>query len=246
MFNKKLSVLVAAIVSVSAQASFDSGSQVFIAIDSSNGDTFVQDLGVTGSNASEAVSLPTNGFTNYTWTVLGASNGNAIVTGPPSAGSYRAYENNGVLSTAATNSTVDGTTMGSGGDIELKLAALNTWLSEVSTAANSADFVTIGAGAAGSYSAVAGDYYNSGRMLTGNASGDLGLIRQSNDQGNGIDGIGGTGTGRDGTVASVTDEGYRQFSFDGTTATVSAVPVPAAAWLFGSALAGLTVIRRRK
>ena len=32
-------------------------------------------------------------------------------------------------------------------------------------------------------------------------------------------------------------------SFDGTTA---AVPVPAAAWLFGSALAGLTVARRRK
>jgi hypothetical protein len=32
-------------------------------------------------------------------------------------------------------------------------------------------------------------------------------------------------------------------SFDGTTA---AVPVPAAAWLFGSALAGLTVVRRRK
>ena len=33
-------------------------------------------------------------------------------------------------------------------------------------------------------------------------------------------------------------------NFDGST--VSAVPVPAAAWLFGSALAGLTVIRRRK
>jgi hypothetical protein len=32
--------------------------------------------------------------------------------------------------------------------------------------------------------------------------------------------------------------------FDGSS--VSAVPVPAAAWLFGSALAGLTVVRRRK
>ena len=32
-------------------------------------------------------------------------------------------------------------------------------------------------------------------------------------------------------------------SFDGTTA---AIPVPASAWLFGSALAGLTVVRRRK
>ena len=31
-------------------------------------------------------------------------------------------------------------------------------------------------------------------------------------------------------------------SFDGTTA---AVPVPVAAWLFGSALAALTVARRR-
>jgi hypothetical protein len=33
-------------------------------------------------------------------------------------------------------------------------------------------------------------------------------------------------------------------TFNGST--VSAVPVPAAAWLFGSALAGLTVARRRK
>jgi hypothetical protein len=73
-------------------------------------------------------------------------------------------------------------------------------------------------------------------MQTGNASGDLGLIRQSNV----------AGTGTDGTTASVVDSPYRLYSFDGSTATVSAVPVPAAAWLFGSALAGLTVIRRRK
>jgi hypothetical protein len=233
MINKKLSVLAAAIVSVSAQAAFDGGSQVFIAIDDASGATYVQDLGVTGSSASEAV---TTGFGTYTWTILGASNGTVSIAGPPSAGSYQAYENNGILSVGATDASKDANTMADGGAVGSKLTALNSWLSDVQTAAGSSDSVTIPAGAAGSYDSITGLYYNSGRMQTGNASGDLGLIRQSNV----------AGTGTDGTTASVVDSPYRLYSFDGSTATVSAVPVPAAAWLFGSALAGLTVIRRRK
>jgi hypothetical protein len=243
MINKKLSVLAAAIVSVSAQAAFDSGSQVFIAIDSASGDTYVQDLGITGSSASEAV---TTGFGSYTWTILGASNGGNQVAGPPSGGTYRAYEDNGILSVGATSATKDAT-VGNGSSVGANLDALNLWLGDVQTAAGSSDSVTIAAGAAGSYDANMGVYYNSGRMLTGTVSGDLGLIRQSNNGGNGIDGVGNVGgTGRDGTVASVVDEALLQYSFDGSNVSVSAVPVPAAAWLFGSALAGLTVVRRRK
>ena len=56
--------------------------------------------------------------------------------------------------------------------------------------------------------------------------------------------LGYIGHSADGGTGSRVVTASTSFDFDGST--VSAVPVPAAAWLFGSALAGLTVIRRRK
>ena len=49
----------------------------------------------------------------------------------------------------------------------------------------------------------------------------------------------------DAVLSQVGAAGYTA-SIDGATFTASAVPVPAAAWLFGSALLGLGVVRRKK
>jgi hypothetical protein len=51
--------------------------------------------------------------------------------------------------------------------------------------------------------------------------------------------------GNSGELLNQTIEGNTEFSYL-TTGTISAVPVPAAAWLFGSALAGLGWLRRKQ
>ena len=53
--------------------------------------------------------------------------------------------------------------------------------------------------------------------------------------------------GVDSTLVEITSpSGSGGVSYDGTTLSASAVPVPAAAWLFGSALLGLGVVRRKQ
>ncbi|MEM1152958.1 MAG: VPLPA-CTERM sorting domain-containing protein [Pseudomonadota bacterium] len=73
-----------------------------------------------------------------------------------------------------------------------------------------------------------------------------------------IPGVGAVGSGQDFTVSGlapgeysltvqgvVTSFGIFGFGYEGTLA-VSQVPLPAAAWLFGSAVAGLVFLRRKR
>jgi len=233
MINKKLSILAGAVLAASsAQAAFDSNSQVFIAVDDASGDTYVLDLGAAGSAFNEATTGLT--FSSYKWTVVGGSTGTAgnELASPP--GNFQAYSDEGIYSLGATDGNTS-VNVATNNNVSAKASSFQSWLSTVQTAAGTANYVVIDDGLAGDYTAGEQADYNTGRMLDdtntstiGDLAFSLGYIGHSAD--------GGTGAR---VVTASTD-----FDFDGST--VSAVPVPAAAWLFGSALAGLTVIRRRK
>jgi hypothetical protein len=230
MINKKIGVLAAAVmVASTAQASFESNSQVFIAVDAVSSDTYVLDLGAAGSAFDEATTGLT--FANYSWTVVGGSVGSAgnEIAGPPAGntGTYQGYSDEGIYSLGATEDN-KAVTIRTNGNVASKVAAYNTWLGQISTAASGANFVVISNGVQGDYTDGLQAEYNAGRMQTGVGSSDLGFIGQ----------VAGSNT-----LSSIVTAD-KSVSFDGSS--VSAVPVPAAAWLFGSALAGLTVIRRRK
>jgi hypothetical protein len=235
MINKKLSILAGAVLAASsAQAAFDPNSQVFIAVDNASSDTYVLDLGAAGS----AINSPTTGlnFASFEWTVVGGSVGTAgnELAGPPggNTGTYQGYSDEGIYSLGATDANKAGT-IDTNGNVASKVAGYNSWLSTVSTAAGGASFVVIADGVAGDYTAGLQAEYNSGRMQSGTST--LG------DQAYSLGYIGQVAGGNTETSAVTAAS---SLDFDGST--VSAVPVPAAAWLFGSALAGLTVIRRRK
>lgn len=230
MINKKIGVLAAAVmVASTAQATFESNSQVFIAVDALTSNTYVLDMDATGTNNTWA----TTGldFANYSWTVVGGSVGSAgnELAGPPggNTGTYQGYSDEGIYSLGATSANKAGT-IATVGNVAAKVAAYNTWLGQVSTAAGGANFVVINDGVAGDYTAGLQAEYSAGRMQNSQGSYSLGFIGQ----------VAGGITESSVVTASKT------INFDGSS--VQAVPVPAAAWLFGSALAGLTVIRRRK
>ena len=111
----------------------------------------------------------------------------------------------------------------------------------------------------------AGETYNFQFDMISGAAGVTGIKVESWANGGGIDNSGeinfnGNGTDwatytQDYTIAAGADSfkivllgnGAVQTSFDNVGINVpSAVPVPAAAWLFGSALAGLVAVRRNK
>jgi hypothetical protein len=235
MINKKIGVLAAAVmVASTAQASFESDSQVFIAVDTVSSDTYVLDLGAAGSVFNEATTGLT--FANYTWTVVGGKTGSTQVASPP--GNFQGYSDQGIYSLGATDGNTS-STIAVNNSVDSKVTAHNTWLSQISTAAAGADFVVIPNGVQGDYTAGLQAEYNPNRMQTGTSTiGDLAYSLGFIGQGSGS--IPSSYEGIDGSAVTAST----QFDFDGST--VSAVPVPAAAWLFGSALAGLTVIRRRK
>jgi hypothetical protein len=224
MINKKLSILAGAVLAASsAQAAFDSDSVVFVAVNGA-GDTYVADLGTLGTFAGSSTSVDPSGLGTYTWTVVGTNETSNPLAAPP--GLYAPTENTGVLSTTATTGS---TTITTSQNVGAELTAVQGWLSDVQTAAAGASTVTIGGGNAGEYLAGMQVAHQGSSMQSGSGDFDLFGIYQNSGPA---------------TSTPVIADGLVTFNFDGST--VSAVPVPAAAWLFGSALAGLTVIRRRK
>lgn len=225
MINKKLSILAGAVLAASsAQAAFDSDSVVFVAVNGA-GDTYVADLGTLGTFAASTAVDP-SGLGTYTWTVVGTNETSNPLAAPP--GLYTPYENTGVLSTTATAGS---TTITTSQNVAAELTAVQGWLSDVQTAAAGASTVTISGGNAGEYLAGMQVAHQGSSMQSGSGAFNLFGIYQNEGAA---------------TSTPVIVDGLVNFNFDGSAVTVSAVPVPAAAWLFGSALAGLTVIRRRK
>jgi hypothetical protein len=227
MINKKLSILAGAVLAASsAQAAFDSDSLVFVAVNGA-GDTYVADLGTLGTfSAGSSTSVDPSGLGSYSWTVVGTNQTSTPLAAPP--GIYAPTANTGVLS---TTSTTGSTTISTSQNVRAELEAVQSWLSDVQTAAAGSSEVSIPSGNAGQYLAGMQVAHQGSAMQSANGDFDLFGIYQNSGAANSLPAI------NDGLVA---------FNFDGSTVSVSAVPVPAAAWLFGSALAGLTVIRRRK
>ena len=247
MIKKKLGVLAAAVAAVSsAHAAFDQGNAVLFAYDVTTDNTYFVDLGVTGQNLVNAssVNLTDSGLAGFLssnasaqWTVIASVNDTASVGGPPAAGA--SLLNSGVVGSSSTGSAVgtDGTTNGQQRDI------MNAWLSDVQTAsAGSSSFGVLGTDPVSSDAARNGGFFNNSLISVGSSSALY--YSQANPadsttlaNANVVTQVGTNGADLSSALLSADGE----FS-----ANVSAVPVPAAAWLFGSALAGLTLARRRK
>jgi hypothetical protein len=232
MINKKLSVLAAAIVASSAQASFDADTVSFVAVNAS-GDTYVADLGsasVLGGAFTVAVDgAALTALGAYNWTIVGANSSITPLAAPP--GNYSPTADTGVISaTAGTDTGVS--TVATGALVASEITAVNNWLSDVNAADGDDDgYASIAGGNAGEFLAGMQVAHQAGAMQSGIATVNLLGIYQA---------AGSNTTAPDVSILNTT----LPVTFDG--ANVSAVPVPAAAWLFGSALAGLTVVRRRK
>jgi|GEM_PF-1672120 len=250
MIKKKLGVLAAAVAAVSSAnaAFFDEGNAVLFAFDSADNDTYFVDLGVSGQDLvnSASVNLTDSGLAGFLssnagaqWTVIASVNDTTSVGGPPAGGA--SLLNSGVVGSSSTGSAVgtDGTTN------DQQRAIMNAWLSDVQAASGGlSSFGVAGTDPVSSDNARNGGFFNNSLISVGSSSALY--YSQANPadsttfaDANVVSQVGTTGTDLS-SAALLTDLG--EFSAN----NVSAVPVPAAAWLFGSALAGLTVIRRRK
>ena len=227
---------------------FDEGNAVLFAFDSADNDTYFVDLGVSGQDLVNAtsVNLTDSGLAGFLssnagaqWTVIASVNDTTSVGGPPAGGA--SLLNSGVVGSSSTGSAVgtDGTTN------DQQRAIMNAWLSDVQAASGGlSSFGVAGTDPVSSDNARNGGFFNNSLISVGSSSALY--YSQANPadsttfaDANVVSQVGTTGTDLS-SAALLTDLG--EFSAN----NVSAVPVPAAAWLFGSALAGLTVIRRRK
>ena len=231
MINKKIGTLAAAVLAASsAQAAFE---VAFVAVDG-DGTTYVHDMGQYSSIAPSSITTTfaaesTFDSSNYSWTIVGTtSTTNELVAAPPGGGSA-VYADTGIvtLSSGAPSavSIANHSSLGS------EITGIAGWLSTVAGLAGGSESVVIANDSADIYSSGQQAAFHSAQMQTGSGgSYQLNTMFYSES---------------DSPLAPIDLNGGSVFgvSFDGTTA---AVPVPAAAWLFGSALAGLTVARRRK
>lgn len=244
MIKKKLGVLAAAVaVASTANAAFDTGNAVLYAY-ADNDDSYFVDLGVTGqdlvngatvdiSDSGLAAFLSTNAGAQ--WSVIASVNDTASVGGPPS--NTASLANSGVVSTSTSGSAV----ASSGSDNEVQRNTMNAWLADVQAAAGgSSSFFLAGTDPASADPARNGGFLNDSLIAVGSAS-DLFYAQANPSDGASIaDNVVTNGVGTLGAAsASLASNGDIDIN-------VNPVPVPAAAWLFGSALAGLSIARRRK
>ncbi len=241
MIKKKLGVLAAAVaVASTANAAFEEGNAVLYAWDSADNDTYFVDLGAQdfgtngafiGTDAGLASWLGSQ--TSVSWSVVQTVNDTTPVGGPPAPG--QSLLNSGIVSTSTDGASVgtDGTTNGQQQD------TLNAWLAQVQAASGgSTSFSVAGTDPEAASSERNGLGFGSS-MIALDATSDL-----FDSQANPADGA----TLADANVVTaVGAQGTLSASLSASgDIKVNAVPVPAAAWLFGSALAGLSVVRRRK
>ena len=231
--NKKLTVLASAIaVAGSTQASFDAGTTfLYVAKSGSPADTFAVDLGVGG--ASSAGTFAATGLSAWlggasaNFAVVGSAAGSTQIGGTPTAPS----NDDSVISTAS--SSADGLA-GSYADVQTLTGAANDWIAALNTADSDNDGIV----AVPSSNANAAASDTRAVLFMSNALTDIASSSAI---------FASTATGD--SSASTSAIGSLQVSISGDTITIAdpaPIPVPAAAWLFGSALAGLSVVRRRK
>lgn len=231
--NKKLTVLASAIaVAGSAQASFDAGTTfLYVAKSGSPADTFAVDLGAGG--ASSAGTFAATGLSAWlggasaNFAVVGSAAGSTQIGGTPTAPS----NDDSVISTAS--SSADGLA-GSYADVQTLTGAANDWIAALNTADSDNDGIV----AVPSSNADAAASDTRAVLFMSNALTDIASSSAI---------FASTATGD--SSASTSAIGSLQVSISGDTITIAdpaPIPVPAAAWLFGSALAGLSVVRRRK
>ena len=247
IFNKKLSVLAGAVLAASSShAAFDQGNAVLFAYDSADNDTYFLDLGVSGQDLVNAESVTVNdsglaGFlssnTGAQWTVIASVNDTTAVGGPPAGG--QSLLNSGVVGSSSTGSAVgtDGTTN------DQQRAIMNAWLSDVQAASGGLNsFGVAGTDPVSSDAARNGGFFNNS-LISVNSSSAL-YYSQANPAD--------STTFADANVvyqvgtAGIPAQTAALLTSDGTFSANTAVPVPAAAWLFGSALAGLVCVRHKK
>ena len=231
IMNKKITTLAAAILAASsAQAAFE---MAFVAVDA-DGDTYVHDMGTYADMQAGFVSVDVSAVNTaidaYSWTVVGTSETSNVIASPPGASGFTAYDDTGIITTSAGAPT--GLGVANNQAVNNEKAGLEAWLSTVAGLAGGADSVVIPASSADKYTAGQQVAFHAGRMQTGTAGFGTFQLNEIFHSAN-----------ANGLAAPAVNGQSFGLSFDGSTA---AVPVPAAAWLFGSALAGLTVARRRK
>jgi len=240
--NKKLSALAGAVLAASSsQAAFDQGNAVLFAYNGSNDNTYFVDLGVSGQDLVDAASVNVTdsglaGFLSSNagaqWTVIASVNDTTPVAGPPAFG--QSLANSGVVGSSSSGSAV-GTT---GYENDSQRGILNDWLSDVQAASGgSASLSVDGSDPVRAYAPRNGGFFNDSLIAVGSTSALF--YSQANP-------APGATLADANVVSQVGWAGYRATLFSDGTFEASAVPVPAAAWLFGSALAGLGVVRRKK
>jgi hypothetical protein len=231
MINKKIGTLAAAILAASsAQAAFE---VAFVAVDG-DGTTYVHDMGnysninpssITTTFASES----TFDSSDYSWTIVGTTSTTTPLVAAPPGGGDAIYADTGIvtLSSGAPSSV----SIANHSSLGNEVTGIAGWLSTVDGLASGNSSVLIANDSSDIYTSGQQAAFHSAQMQSGSGgSYQLNTMFYS---------------ASDSPLAAIDLNGGSVFgvSFDGTTA---AVPVPAAAWLFGSALAGLTVVRRRK
>ena len=253
MIKKQLGVLAAAVaMASSANAAFDTGAAVLYAWDSGTNNSYFVDLGVTGQALVDGVTVDTTdtGLGNFlttnpgaTWSVISTINDTDKVANSNGLPGFLtgglSLINSGIVGTSQTGSPV-GTT---GGVNDSQQTILNDWMAVIQTsAAGSSSFGVAGTDPAAADGSRNGTGLNASMISVGTTSA-LFYAQASTVGGDTlaagateVSQLGGSGPGA--IIADLTASG--------NFTAASAVPVPAAAWLFGSALAGLVVARRRK
>ena len=244
MIKKQLGVLAAAVAAVSsAHAYFEQGDAMLYAHAPNNATYFV-DLGVTGQDLVNGVEINitdaglaawlSGDGAGATWSIVASVNDTATVAGPPAEASL---VNNGVVAASSSGSFphADGTAATGAAN------GLNAWMADLQGSLES--FSVDGTDPRAADSARNGAYFNNAQLSVGSAASLY--YGQASPVDN--DTLGSPALVTQVATAGDLSQSAALLTSDGViTANVSAVPVPAAAWLFGSALAGLLVARRNK
>lgn len=266
---KRITILSTAILAASsANAAFDEGAAVLFAYNPNNDNTYFVDLEVSARQLRDRVSvrlfdaglasfIAGNAFVQ--WSVIGSINDPTPVAGPPNAG--QSYIDSGVVSTSTTGNHVGIISIQNDGQRSI----MNDWIQDVKAVSNS----TTSFGLAGTHPSSANaarnaSFFNDSLMGL-NEYNEL-WYAQANPKYGAILSDSAVVTGYASPIindiennscdyfgrAILTNAGHfqaNQFyaaSCDGVTPPrqLPPVPIPATAWLFGSALLGLVTARR--